>query len=97
MEAWISILHEKQIFPTGYCRQAAAAIFKAYLEVNNSSPFYPLDCVENLYPCPSRAFILRDPDPVVKISFWKFLFGFRARLLKLLSVVSVSGGFLIPE
>ncbi len=39
MEAWISILHEKQIFPTGYCRQAAAAIFKVYLEVNNSSPF----------------------------------------------------------
>ena len=33
MEAWISILHEKQIFPPGYCREAAAAIFNAYLEV----------------------------------------------------------------
>jgi hypothetical protein len=45
MEAWISILHEKQIFPTGYCRQAAAAIFKVYLEVNHSSPFFPFKLV----------------------------------------------------
>jgi hypothetical protein len=34
LEAWISILHEKQIFPPGYCRQASAAIFNSYLEVN---------------------------------------------------------------
>ena len=38
MEAWISILHESQIFPSGYCKEAAAAIFKTYLEVHLAPP-----------------------------------------------------------
>ena len=38
MEAWISILHESQLFPTGYCKEAAAAIFKTYLEVHLAAP-----------------------------------------------------------
>ena len=38
MEAWISILHENQLFPTGYCKEAASAIFKTYIEVHLAPP-----------------------------------------------------------
>jgi len=38
MEAWITILHENQLFPSGYCKEAAAAIFKTYVEVHLAPP-----------------------------------------------------------
>lgn len=38
MEAWISILNENQLFPTGYCKEAAAAIFKTFIEVHLAPP-----------------------------------------------------------
>jgi len=33
LEAWVCILHESNIFPAGYCKQAAAEILKTFLEV----------------------------------------------------------------
>lgn len=38
LEAWVCILHENTIFPQGYCKEAAAAILKTYIEVNLASP-----------------------------------------------------------
>ena len=38
MEAWMSILHENQLFPSGYCKEAASAIFKTYIEVHMAPP-----------------------------------------------------------
>lgn len=38
MECWISILHESQLFPSGYTNQAAAAIFKTFLECHLAPP-----------------------------------------------------------
>ena len=38
LEAWVCILHENTIFPQGYCKEAAAAILKTYIEVNLSKP-----------------------------------------------------------
>jgi len=38
MEAWLSILHDSQLFPTTYCKEAAAAIFKTFLQVHLAAP-----------------------------------------------------------
>ena len=38
MEAWISILHENQLFPSGYTREASAAILKTFLETRLAPP-----------------------------------------------------------
>jgi len=38
LEAWVCILHESQIFPKGYCQEAAIAIFKTYIEVQLGPP-----------------------------------------------------------
>jgi len=38
MEAWISILHESQLFPSSYCKEAAAAIFRTYIGVHLAPP-----------------------------------------------------------
>jgi len=38
LEAWVCILHENTIFPQGYCKEAAAAIFKTYIEVSLAPP-----------------------------------------------------------
>ena len=38
LEAWVCILHENTIFPQGYCKEAAAAILKTYIEVNLAPP-----------------------------------------------------------
>ena len=38
MEAWISILHENQLFPSGYTREASAAIMKTFLETRLAAP-----------------------------------------------------------
>ena len=38
MEAWISILHENQLFPSGYTREASATIMKTFLETRLAAP-----------------------------------------------------------
>ena len=38
LEAWVCILHENTIFPQGYCKEAAAAILKTYIEVSLAPP-----------------------------------------------------------
>ena len=38
LEAWVGILHENSIFPQGYCKEAAAAIFKTYIEISLAPP-----------------------------------------------------------
>ena len=38
LEAWVSILHENGIFPQGYCKEAAAAILKTFIEVSLAPP-----------------------------------------------------------
>jgi len=38
LEAWVCILQESNIFPSGYCREASATIFKTYLEISLAPP-----------------------------------------------------------
>jgi len=38
LEAWVCILQESALFPQNYCREAAAAIFKTFLETRLSAP-----------------------------------------------------------
>ena len=40
LEAWVCILHESTIFPQGYCKEAAAAILKTYIEVEMISELW---------------------------------------------------------
>ena len=38
LEAWVCILHEDSIFPAGYCKEAAAAILKTFIEISLAAP-----------------------------------------------------------
>jgi len=38
LEAWVCILQESALFPSGYCREASAAIFKTFLETRLAPP-----------------------------------------------------------
>ena len=38
LEAWVCILHEDSIFPPGYCKEAAAAILKTFIEISLAAP-----------------------------------------------------------
>ena len=33
LEAWVSVLHESQSFPQGFCQQSAIEIFNTYVQV----------------------------------------------------------------
>jgi hypothetical protein len=33
LEAWVSVLHENQSFPAGFCQQSAVEIFNTYVQV----------------------------------------------------------------
>jgi hypothetical protein len=33
LEAWVSVLHESQSFPEGFCQQSAIEIFNTYVQV----------------------------------------------------------------
>jgi len=38
LEAWVCILQESALFPQGYCREAASAIFKTFMETRLAAP-----------------------------------------------------------
>jgi len=47
LEAWVSILHENQSFPAGFCQQSAIEIFNTYVQVSFTSYNFNPICTLN--------------------------------------------------